>query len=120
MSTEITIKVKQTTNNTFIDLQTSLETTVLALKIKIQELTKINPEQQTLIYKGKILVDDKTISDYSLQDSNTVILVKKEKDENNSFNLKSVVWNGSLHINSSEPYIKSFHRWVKPFWWTNS
>lgn len=97
MSTDITIKVKQTATNTVVEVQTSLESSVLEFKLKIQELTEIEPELQNLIYKGKILVDEKTLNDYSIQDNFTVILVKKVKAGDKSIDLKRTYRNGKHH-----------------------
>ncbi|ELQ74019.1 putative Ubiquitin, Ubiquitin subgroup protein [Trachipleistophora hominis] len=50
--------------------------TVLSLKQQIEMLETIPPEQQRLIYSGKILTDDgKILSDYNVNDGCVVQMV---------------------------------------------
>ena len=49
--------------------------TISALKAKIQETENITPDQQRLIFGGKILENDKTISDCSIQNDSIITLV---------------------------------------------
>ena len=49
------------------------------LKEVCKILSDIPPDQQILIYKGKILSNDKLISDYNINDRHNIILKKKEE-----------------------------------------
>ena len=82
----INIKIKLTNNNTNFDVKLLPSQTVLDLKKACSEPSKLSEKEQNLVYKGRILVDDKLLSDYSIQNDHTIILVKKmsaEKKGNN-------------------------------------
>lgn len=49
------------------------------LKIKIQCKLGIHPEYQELIYNGKILQDNKTLTDYNIKKKETIRLIQKKK-----------------------------------------
>ncbi|XP_044469833.1 ubiquitin domain-containing protein DSK2b-like isoform X2 [Mangifera indica] len=55
-----------------IDLESSVET----FKAVLSEKCEIPPEQQRLIYKGRILKDDQTLKSYGLEADHTVHLVR--------------------------------------------
>lgn len=80
---QINLKVKQTSNNTTFDVAISKNASVLELKKACSELTKLTEKEQNLVYKGRILADDKNLNDYNVQNDHTIILVKKfvEKEE---------------------------------------
>ena len=77
----INIKIKVTNNNQNFDLKISTSQTELDLKKACSEQSKLNEKEQNLVYKGRILVDDKLISDYNIQNDHTIILVKKMSQE---------------------------------------
>ncbi len=88
---EILIKIKQTSSNTTNEIKISKEATVAELKTKIEELTSIKPELQNLVYKGRILANEKILNDYGLDNDHVIILVKKyveEKKEDKSSDKK--------------------------------
>ena len=77
----INIKIKQTNNNQTFDVSIQKFNTILELKIACAEKCGLSENQQNLVYKGRILCDEKLVSDYSIGDGHTVILVKKVSQE---------------------------------------
>lgn len=77
----VIVKVKQTNTNTNFDIQISTHATVLDLKKSLFEKSGLNESQQNLVYKGRILSDEKLLSDYNIQNDHTIILVKRISQE---------------------------------------
>jgi ubiquitin C len=48
------------------------------LKAMIQDMSGIPPEKQKLIFAGKILIDDMSLSDYNIIYMSTIIVHPKE------------------------------------------
>ena len=64
-------------NNNIYTVKIKKSDKVIDLKKEIAKQSDLPAEGQNLVYKGKILNDDKTIQDYELQTDHTVILVRK-------------------------------------------
>ncbi|BAM39859.1 ubiquitin [Theileria orientalis strain Shintoku] len=58
-----------------IQVQVSQNETVLDVKKKLEEEQTIPVDQQRLIYKGKLLENEKTIADYGIKDNEVLQLV---------------------------------------------
>ena len=101
---EILIKIKQTSSNTTNEIKIPKEATVSELKTKIEELTSIKPELQNLVYKGRILANEKILNDYGLDNDHVIILVKKyveEKKEEKSTEKKETTTSNNGNINTT-------------------
>jgi ubiquilin len=74
---EIELKIKMTSNAKIYNVKITKSDTILKLKEEVEKETQIPPESQNLVYKGRILVNEKLISDYNIENDHTIILVKK-------------------------------------------
>ena len=74
---EIKIKIKMSSNEKLFIIPIYKSDTILKLKEKCEKETNIPVFQQNLIYEGRILLNEKLIKDYNLDNEQTIILVKE-------------------------------------------
>ena len=102
---DITIKVKMTSNNATYDIPINTGLTVLDLKKALVKDSGLQETEQNLVYKGRILADDKPINDYKIANEHTVILVKKfsqtKTDTNTSTNTSNTNTSNTTGTNSN-------------------
>ena len=81
------------------------------LKELCEKISDVPPDKQILIYKGKILSNDKLISDYNIDDGDDIILKEKEdlSPVNNSLvlnfdisNLKDIFSNNNISLSNNK------------------
>ncbi|KAG8865087.1 hypothetical protein FRC20_009892, partial [Serendipita sp. 405] len=75
MAEELQINIKGP-NETKLQITISNDKTVLDLKRMIAEKADVEAERQRLIYSGKVLKDEDTLSTYKIQSSHTIHMVK--------------------------------------------
>ncbi len=66
--TDITLKIKLTNNNQTFEVKVKDDESILKLKEAAQTESGLKPEEQNMVYKGRILADDKLVKDYSVGD----------------------------------------------------
>ncbi|XP_024391182.1 ubiquitin domain-containing protein DSK2a isoform X1 [Physcomitrium patens] len=71
----VVVHVRSSNGNKFT-VEVNLGATVLALKGLLVEKSEIPADHQRLIYKGRVLKDEQTLSSYGLQSDHTVHLVR--------------------------------------------
>ena len=76
---QIEVNIKLASNNKIYNLPIRKSDAILRLKEYCKVISNIPQDQQNLLYKGKILLDDKLISDYNIENNHDIILVKKEE-----------------------------------------
>ena len=100
-SKEIQIKVK-TLNSTTLPFKIYTHETVGGLKNKIFQKIRISTLNQRLIYQGKVLKNEKTISDYKLDDNDVIHLVETDNRNYQAPPTSSI-------SSSTNPYISLFN-----------
>lgn len=71
---EFTVKIKMPSDQN-IDIQVKKTDSILDLKGKIKEATKINTEEQKLIFKGRILKEADVLEKLNVAPGNVIHLV---------------------------------------------
>lgn len=84
---QINLKIKMSMNNTLFEVKISKSSTVKELKASCEPSSNIKPEEQNLVYKGRILADEKLLSDYNIANDHTIILVKKYSENKSNNNV---------------------------------
>jgi hypothetical protein len=100
---QIEVNIKLQENNQIYTLPIGKSDTVLKLKEYCKIISNIPQDQQNLLYKGKILLDEKLINDYNIENNNDIILAKKEasKSDHIPINLNSINLN-EIFINNND------------------
>ncbi|WOK98411.1 hypothetical protein Cni_G07122 [Canna indica] len=71
----VTVHVRCSNGSKF-SVQTTLDSTVGTFKAALAQKCDVPPEQQRLIYKGRILKDQQTLESYGLESDHTIHLVR--------------------------------------------
>lgn len=77
---EIDIVVKTVNNVTYPLLRISSITSILALKSLVSSVTNIPEERQRLIYRGRVLEDERSIHDYQIMSGHTLHMVARPEN----------------------------------------
>ncbi|GJD10838.1 Deubiquitination-protection protein dph1 [Galdieria sulphuraria] len=70
------VKIK-TLDSTEYEVSVTNDTSVLQLKQRLVELTGIPSERQRVIFRGRVLSDDRTLGDYKVEQGNALHLVSR-------------------------------------------
>lgn len=79
----INVKLKILGNDEMNEMEIPVNTEIETLKVLASDFTEIPTDQMTLLFKGKILEDDKRISDYGITVDSVVHLVPRKEDLEN-------------------------------------
>ena len=93
---QIEVNIKLAENNKIYTLPIRKSDTILKLKEYCKIISKIPQDQQNLLYNRKLLLNEKHISDYNIENNHNIILVKK--NDPNPLN------QNSNHPNSNENF----------------
>ena len=77
----LTIKIKSHNSEKEYEFQAHSFETIFSIKEKIYILSGFLPNQQQLIFKGKILIDDITLTYYKIQENSIIFLVPIKRDK---------------------------------------
>ncbi|MES1920365.1 hypothetical protein MHBO_002042, partial [Bonamia ostreae] len=82
------INIKRTKGDSF-KVDVPLESTVAEMMRKCKEKTDIEPSNQKMIYKGKILKPDEILKETGLEENHVVILIRSAKPSNPQQNVSN-------------------------------
>jgi len=75
-ASSFTIRVK-TLDSTEYEVSVTNDTTVLELKRRLEELTGVSSERQRIIFRGRVLSDERNLGDYKIEQGNALHLVSR-------------------------------------------
>ena len=76
MSIKVNVKCS---NADKYEVETTSSATVAEFKVSLAAVSQVAPENQRLIYKGRVLKDDLALDSYGVEEGQTVHLVKSGK-----------------------------------------
>ena len=101
---EIEVNIKLAQNNKEYTLPIRKLDTIYKLKEYCQVLSHIPQDQQNLLYKGEILLNEKLINDYNIEDNHYILLEKKSDQKSVKVPL---IQNSNKEIKQNNIYIPS-------------
>ena len=107
-SNEILIKIK-TLNSTTIPLKIYTNETIGGLKNKIFQKIRVSVINQRLIFQGKVLQNDKQISDYKIEESDVIHLVETDNRNYQPPPSSSSITNSDNTQTQTNPYLAIFN-----------
>ena len=107
-SNEILIKIK-TLNSTTIPLKIYTNETIGSLKNKIFQKIRVSVINQRLIFQGKVLQNDKQISDYKIEESDVIHLVETDNRNYQPPPSSSSITNSDNTQTQTNPYLAIFN-----------
>ena len=109
---QIEVNIKLSEDNKIYTLPIGKSDAILKLKEYCKIISNIPQDQQNLIFKGKILLDEKLIKDFNIENNDDIILVKKEdpktvnipinKNSNNSNPNENFIHNNNINFSNNK------------------
>jgi len=106
----IEVYIKLIPNNQIYSLPIRKSETILKLKEYCKIISKIPQDQQDLLYKGQILLNEKFVNDYNIENNDNMLLVKKEEpkpvnipiNQNSNILNKNIKFSNNNEINAND------------------
>jgi len=105
---EIEVNIKLSAENQVYYISIRKLDKILKLKEHCKIISNIPIDQQNLFYKGKMLINEKLISDYNIENNHDILLVKKGDPIpenvilNQPFNKFNIKFQNDKEINNNE------------------